>query len=223
MRILLMLFLAMLITAVASGTTVFSSFGPSEGYVFNGGLSISTLGSANDYDQSSAIGFTSLATYVLSEIDLPLGYVSGTNSFTIELLHDNSGPTGSLIEVWNVAAPSLSGPDLIELFPTGTVTLSVGTLYWIAVLPGGADTWGAWNEPSPETVSAELTTSRNGGSTWYPPFTGLADIGVEVLAAPEPASLFLLGVGLLAAYLCSRSRTTTARTSVSRGRFVPGE
>jgi hypothetical protein len=49
----------------------------------NGGLSISTIGSSNDYETAQAVAFAPLATFTLAQIDLALGWISGALSFIV--------------------------------------------------------------------------------------------------------------------------------------------
>jgi hypothetical protein len=195
------LFLAIFsLPRVTFAATIVSSFGPGHGYDVNGGLSISTIGSANADEVATAVSFTPSATFTLTQIDLALGYVSGTNAFLVELVHDNGGPTGSLIESWTFAAPDFGGPDLDALTPAGSVPLNSGTPYWVVVLPGGSDTWGGWNHPSPDTFVGGQTVSRDRGVTWFPPVVAGGVPAFDVLGTqtPEPVPVLLTGMGLVA-------------------------
>ena len=218
-RTMVLFLLSLSVPIAAPANVIISSFGPGNGYDLNGGLSISTIGSANRYETATAVSFTPSSTYTLSQIDLALGYVSGTNSFVVKLVNDNSGPVGSLIETWVFSAPTFLQADLNTLAPVTSIVLNGGDSYWIVVLPGGSDTWGAWNHPSPDTFVGELAGSRDGGSTWYPPVVGVGpayDV-VGNLSTPEPASSVPVGVALVALAI---GRRLWMRRSKACNRFL---
>jgi hypothetical protein len=178
--------------------TIASSFGPGNAYDLNGGLSISTAASANNFETATATSFTPSATSGLAQIDIALGWVSGTNAFVVTLRNDNGGPTGSVIEAWTFAAPIFGNPDLSTLTPTGAIILNGGTTYWIVALPGGSDTWGAWNHPLPDTSIGGLATSHDGGNTWFPPVVAPGVPAYDVLSTPETSCFLLTCIGLAA-------------------------
>ena len=170
---------------------VVSSFGPGDV-----GLSISTIGSTNDYETALAVAFTPSTTFTLAQIDLSLGWLSGTNSFLVYLRNDNDDPTGSVIESWTSATLPFGQPDMDLLTSTGGVVLNAGTIYWIELIPGGSDTYGAWNVPSPDTYVGELAGSRDRGVTWYPPVNGVGPAFDVMSTTPEGNSALLVCVGL---------------------------
>src|ERR1035441_5882827 len=86
-RTMVLFLLSLSVPIAAPANVIISSFGPGNGYDLNGGLSISTIGSANSYETATAVSFTPSSTYTLSQIDLALGYVSGTNSFVVKLVN----------------------------------------------------------------------------------------------------------------------------------------
>lgn len=186
---------------------VVSSFGPGDGFDVNGGLSISTIGSTNDYETALAVAFTPSTTFTLAQIDLALGWISGTNSFVVDLRNDNDDPTGSVIASWTFAALPFGKPDIDTLTSTGGVVLNAGTIYWIEVLPGGSDTYGAWNEPSPDTYVGEEAESLNRGVTWYPPVNGVGPAFDVMSTTPEGNSALLVCVGLFAVVGCRLIRS----------------
>jgi hypothetical protein len=195
---------------LARADTIVSTFGPGQSYLLDGGLSISTLASANDYETTTAVSFDSSSTFTLQQIDLALGWVSGTDSYAVSLRNDNSGPTGSVIETWTLVVPSFSGPDLETLTAASNVTLDAGSTYWITVLPGGSDTWGAWNTSLADTAIVGLAESLDGGITWYPPVSasGPGVPAFDVISTPEPGSLPVLLVGVGLAFIARRSRSS---------------
>ncbi len=134
-------------------------------------------------------------TAQLAQIDIALGWSSGTNSFILNLRKDGNGPTGPILETCSFSAPNFIGPDLNTLTPVQPAILNAGTLYWLEVLPGGADTWGGWNHPFGDSSPAWLSTSLDRGATWSPPVYALGAPAVDVVSTPEPGSVLLTFIG----------------------------
>lgn len=197
-RASLLLLVALGSPARGAAGTIVSSFGPANSYALNGGLSISTVASSNAYETAVAVSFTPSVSFELTQIDLALGYLSGTNSFVLKLVDDNSGPTGLVIETWTFAAPVFGGPDLNALTPLSSLVLNGGSTYWIVALPGGSDTWGAWNHPSPDTFIGGQAISHDRGATWYPPVVapGVPAFDVLGIATPEPGTVLVTAFAL---------------------------
>jgi hypothetical protein len=153
------------------------------------GHALAVLGTDLGYN-GWATSFTTAATYTLSEIDVAVAASAGTPSIFIQLWSDAAGLPGSLIDSQTVALPgSYSG----LIGASFTDTIGPGS-YWVAVLPGAADTDAIWYQNSSLSVTQGATGDGTnwGGATDF--FPGVA----QVLATPEPASLLLVGGGLLA-------------------------
>lgn len=190
----------------AQADTIFSNFGSATS--FSNGLAV--CGSCGPYDSSIQAGdpeylatsFTPSADFTLSEIDVPLGRYSGTNGATVELLNDASGLPGStILESWTLT--NLPGSSTTftpqSLTSSGGVSLSSGVQYWVAVFPEDSTSWIDW---STNTLNpAESGYAYNFGYGWAsydyttPAFQVLGT--PAAVATPEPASLTLLGAGLL--------------------------
>jgi hypothetical protein len=112
-------------------------------------------------------------------------------------MSDSGGDPGSVLETWNVSGlPTLSCCTLQSLSGNGTIPLDSGTPYWVAVFPGGSDTYAVWNL---NDTGANTPVFGKLGAGWYD--YGVDASAFEVLAdastVPEPGSLTLLGSGLL--------------------------
>jgi hypothetical protein len=127
-------------------------------------------GAGSPRPYAAAMPFMLDNSAVLKSIHLPIGagLIPSTNLFIVELLADNDGLPGDVIE-------SFSFADLPFTF-SATEPLSVaksqvqpileaGTVYWLAVLPGGDDTAGGWNFTSP-LQTGTIAFTRDGGNTW---------------------------------------------------------
>jgi hypothetical protein len=156
-----------------------------------------------DTNYKPAFSFTASSTDYLTELDIALSSSSGTNAVTVELLNDSSGP-GTVLESWavgNLPLFNTTSTTLQTLTSTGGVELVSGDTYWIAMLPGGSDTYAVWNWNS---TSATGTQYENEGSGWAEYATDVPTGAVEVLGTsetptptPEPGTFALLGSGLL--------------------------
>jgi hypothetical protein len=193
----------------AHADTIFSNLGPAKtwdtknAYVINGAVA-----SGTPRPFAPAMSFTPSFNSSLTSIELPLGLASGTDAIRVELLSDNKGTPGSLIESI-VVAPKVGFP-----FPGTLMTatsalhpaLLAKTPYWIAALPGGSSTAGGWLLSAPLQTDSPAFSS-DGGATWV--LKEFGDVGVAAFEVdgtplPEPGAL-VLG-GCLAPLLIWRTR-----------------
>jgi hypothetical protein len=167
---------ALAAAAPAAADTIFSNLGSSPDlYNQFTGWTISGPDSAIGGPFSHSESFTVSGTYLLSQIDLGLGFVNGTNSAVVSLW-DGATELGS----WNVSnQPDFATTSsILTTINVSGITLGTGT-YTITVSAGGHDTWDAWN------------WVVNGDAGAY-------DVMGSQVAVPEPGTLALLGVGLAA-------------------------
>ena len=189
----------------ANADQIYSTLSPSSPTYFSGeGWTVSGP-TSNDPRFSSASLFTSPGNYSVGQIDLGLGYVSGTNSANVSLWTDSGGLPGSQLGSWAVSGQPVFGSDsdtLTTINGIAGVNLAAGVSYFLIVDPGSSNTWDAWYLDNTGT-NGLLLQSSDGDATWssYPNSTlGAFDIlgtpGTPV-SVPEPGSLVIIGAGLI--------------------------
>jgi hypothetical protein len=185
----------------AKADTIFTDLGP--GYDPTEGWTVSgALYGVFAYDAAGT--FTSSGSYAVTQIDLGIGNVRGTNGATVELTTDNSGAPGTVLQTWNIS----SLPDFASTSTTLTtisgitgIDISAGT-YFLVVLPGDSSTLDAWNYNSTGATGFSGSTGYVAAGNTEPAF----DVLGSSISAPEPSSLILLGTGLLGLVFIRRKR-----------------
>ena len=132
------------------------------------GNTISGSGRVIGSTNSVAMGFTPAADADLKEIDVSVGYVTGTNKVIIGLYDDNGGVPGNLIKKWSETGLGNFGSCCqIEVGKAKGIHVTAGTAYWVAVTTDGAgsDTWAAWPFNSTDQINA-VPLAVNQGSGW---------------------------------------------------------
>ena len=131
----------------ASSFPIFSALSPSNngaGYCISGNATSDCGPMTNRWIASP---FTPTGNFALTQIDLALGWVSGTNGAVIDLVNDESGAPGTrVLQSWTVGQLPPSGPTaLVTLATAGIVTLERGTQYWLIVKGVANDTLDIWS------------------------------------------------------------------------------
>ncbi len=110
--------------------------------------------------------FTPGADFALTQIDLALGWSSGTNGAVIDLVNGQGGVPGtSVLQSWMVTQLPPSGPTaLITLTPDSVLTLNGGTEYWLVVQGSAANTLEFWSGNTAGLTGSLL--SLNQGASW---------------------------------------------------------
>lgn len=190
--------------------TVFSSFGPGQSFNPKGFVDV---GNGSLGDQVVAFPFAPSETVLLESVDAALLNVG--SSFALSIWTNNSsGQPGNAIDPLDQIA-SFPGPG-VATFGCGTAPatcpiLQAGQTYWLV----------AQQQSDPSALS-EFFFSPTDTGTWYFDETGNAggpwtvatlsdsigafDVNGTVQPTPEPASLVLLGSGMLGLLAVGRRR-----------------
>jgi len=190
--------LAVFLPALSKADVIFSDFG--SGHTYD---CCSAAGIGFGENAIWAVPFSVSSANDLNQIDMALGWDSGSNSAIVTLNSDTGGLPGAVIESWtvsNLPAFATTNNVIQTLNPVSTVTLS-GGLYWIVVAAGASDTAVSWNINSLSIFGPSFSSSFGGS---FVPVGGIGlafdVLGTPVSAVPEPSSFWLLGtmfVGLL--------------------------
>jgi hypothetical protein len=154
---------------IPEGTvTIYSNFAPSYSYDPNDGWTESGPDSGvGPFMQAMAFTPTK-GTYLLTRLDVALGWISGTNGYTLELRADRGGVPGRKIAAWRVTGlPTFGSNNTIETIRVHDLILLLPRhQYWLVPVPA-SDEWGAWNENT-VIAAGNGALSVDGGATWTP-------------------------------------------------------
>jgi PEP-CTERM motif len=182
----------------AGADVVFSTFGPGNSYECCVGGTIGGSTSGPGFI-SQANEFTSSGNFDVSQIDLGLAFVSGTNSAVVSLWTESGGLQDTELGSWNVSSlPDFGSTSNTVTSITGIsgISLASGLNYFLQVDAGASDTWDAWNW---NTIGATGLVVYDTGSGWASNnnATLYAFDVVSASVVPEPGTLALVGASVL--------------------------
>jgi hypothetical protein len=165
--------IALILGLVASALTVhantiaFDTFGPANTYN-------SSTGFATGFNVTEAVQFTSLGSGNLLTVDLGLT-ANAPGPANVFLYGDASGAinTASSTFLGSVTPTALFGSTnstVVSLSVGGSVPLTLGTTYWLALFPTNSSMQVIWNQSI--TTVGNRDFSNDGGSTWQTTPTG---------------------------------------------------
>ncbi len=174
----------------------------------------SNFGGPSHVSAITAAQFTPNQNYSLTKVDIAIGNNGGPgdSNVTIEFFTDSLGLPGSQIGglSWSFVAASGTFTNVSQVAVSG-ITVSAGTPYWLVVLPGDANTTTLWAinslSPSFQGPHAIETPPLSGWSLQNAPgnfFDPAFAIEGDVIPTPEPATLGMIGAGILVAGLRRR-------------------
>ncbi len=187
------------LTSKASTLTIYSNFNSNPSNLYNSGVGWAELG-GTPLAFISAMAFTPAASYDLTQIDLAMVYVSGTNSFTLNLETGNGGvPSNTILQSWTVDDMPTSGSCCgVDTVTSPGIHLTGGDPYWLVVqVPHNTGATWNWNNTG---ATGTVASSLNSGSTWQSlgGTLGAFDVLGNKAAVPEPSVAVLLGTALAA-------------------------
>jgi hypothetical protein len=144
---------------------------PKGRYIASQGWTIS--GPASIIGQQFWIGaqFTPKASGMVNEVDVAVGYVTGTMGVTVSLYTDAGGVPGTLLGSFKAKhLPTFGSCCRVERAFSGVGTpVTGGDPYWVTVTTDDAtaDEWAAWNSNDVDQVDP-ITAAANDGAGWAP-------------------------------------------------------
>jgi hypothetical protein len=189
------------VASVAYPAIIYSDFDPTN-FIVQGGWGVYDTNNKAEPGAFNAVamGFTPSFTASLTNINVGMGWLSGTNSLVLSLDADQSGAPGAVIASWTLNnLPSFGSCCAAStLFAASPIPLTAGNRYWVVAFPGGSDTDVIWTNVNSLGPIAEQFPS---GAPWISDTSvqsafqvnGIADAGT---ATPEPISCFLVVAGL---------------------------
>ncbi len=199
LRIVTLLALVMLCVCSlpAMADVVYNNFG--SGFSYNcctGG----TLGGPNSpvglIDQG--VLFTAQASGNVSEIDVAIGFVVGTNGATVSLWTNNNGVPGTQMGSWDISNLPQFGSCCGYNAITGIngVSVTQGQSYFL-VGSTPNDTWDAWNWNSINDIG-QVDYTQDGVNWTQVQGATLYTFQILSTGVPEPGTFVMLGSGVLA-------------------------
>jgi hypothetical protein len=185
---------------VQAQTVVLDTLGGS-GFTSDPLLGNEIRGSAvgSGYSAVAARIFTDTFSGNVSTIALPLTRIGSTGNVTVSLCSRNSPAfsPGSTLESWTVNTTTT--PTLYTLTSVGT-PLVANEFYWVTVTPIGINDGASWQNSNSAIFGVRATSITPG--SWGAATGGNAQVplyvtGTTAVAAPEPATLSLIAMGLI--------------------------
>lgn len=192
--------------SIAQATTIISNL-PLSGETAQGLVSSSTF-RAIEFEMSGTSFNLSAVKLALVNYDTSAGDVA---ILTVRL-NDSGAPSSSIYGSFLSPTSSSNAVDEFEFTPQSTITLEMGTKYWLVIAAASDVNTFSWvrDDPSVAPTGSYATylkqaISTNGNSGWSDG-TDPHSVDVKGTAVPEPATSLLVGLGLGAAVWMSRRR-----------------
>jgi hypothetical protein len=147
--------------------------------------------------------FTTSGGGDVSQIDIALNLLSGTNAGTVSLSNDVGGALGTTLGSWSFTPPSVGTATITGI---SGVNLAAGTSYFLTATVAGS-AFASWRVS--DTVGGETIL---GGEVDYGPLGAFDILGADVTATPLPATLPLFAGGLgFVGYLTRRRKQSSGQ------------
>ncbi len=172
--------------SIATADVAFNNFGPGDSYSGNGYILYGPQASPTQWTQG--FQFTAQAGGPITKLVIPVQYLNGsTNNYSFEIYSDAGDLPGASIGVIGQTAGFINNspplPPPIEILPSGSITLTSGTKYWVVGF-GSGDTQGTWHQN--DNGQMGLRAWMAFGLPWQPGQIEMAAFRIEV-AGGAPA------------------------------------
>jgi hypothetical protein len=144
----------------ASTITVFNDFGPGNSYESFQAAPISGSDSEFGY-HAFAMPFTSFNEVNVTQIDLGLGIITGSDAVTVSLDINDGGMLGRTVRSWNLSNLNLpqfgkTSNSVTSISDIKGVHLKAGDSYYLLMTPADPTTLVVWNINSIGTIDTRL-------------------------------------------------------------------
>jgi hypothetical protein len=193
---------AALVAVIFSATSaradvLYSTLGPGNAFDATNGYFVD---GANYFNQVLGSPFTVSSTGMLTNAMLGLNNYGGSNNPVVVYVEsDAGGMPGSILATLTQSGtiPSF-GSETLTTFSGSSLTLSVGTTYWLVAQETDAGTEQTWDYAYNDATNNVAFNQVGSATGPWTTFNG-TDVAFQIngTAVPEPSSAVLFGAGLL--------------------------
>ena len=221
--------MALLPSAADADATIFSDLGTGGSYDCCQSSDVSGSGSSEGFYFAVGSAFTSPGAYNVTQIDIAVGHLDGTNQAEVGLWTNSGGLPGAELGSWAVSNQPDAGSTSTTLATVSNITgvhLAFATRYFVTVSPGAPDTLDRANLNSLDIPGLNVVDLGSGyianpNQTLYA-FDVLGRQSVGGPAIPEPGTLALVGIGGSALRLIRRRQAARRVTFPDSPGHSPG-